>query len=202
VPDPNLTSAILLAAGVSSRMGGPNKLLLPYDGRPVVVASLDALRVFRWLELIAVTGSQRHLMVETLRYAGARLCHNDRFRDGMGVSLASGVAAASPRAAGFLIALADMPALRSETVGLLRKTFSRTGDRAIVAPVHDGRRGHPVLFAGVYRGELAALEGDSGARQVIRRHGDCLVEVAVQDPGVLRDLDTPAAYRRMRKDAD
>jgi molybdenum cofactor cytidylyltransferase len=121
-----------------------------------------------------------------LEAAGLRVVVNERAADGMGSSLACGVAAA-PDAAGWVIALADMPFIRADTVSAVARAL---GSGAVVAaPSHAGRRGHPVGFAAAFRRELEALSGDRGARSLLARHADRLTLVPSDDPGVLRDVD-------------
>ena len=113
----------------------------------------------------------------------------------MGHSIACGVAA-SRQAEGWIIALADMPWVRARTIGRLRDALA--GGAALVAPSHAGRRGNPVGFSCSYRDELLALRGDRGARGILARDQAVLSSVECNDPGVLRDVDTPAALRPRR----
>lgn len=112
----------------------------------------------------------------------------------MAASLRAGVAAADPEAAGFLVALGDMPLIETATLETLCRTFAAANGPAIVFPVMDGKRGHPVIFDRVFRDELLRLEGDGGAQPVIQRHREAVLDVEVEDAGIVRDVDTPAAY--------
>ena len=107
----------------------------------------------------------------------------------MGHSLAAGVAA-SAGADGWLVALADMPRIQVATLG--RVAAAIAGGAALAAPVFAGRRGHPVGFAARWQSALLALEGDEGARAILRHHAPLLHTLASDDPGVLQDVDTPA----------
>jgi molybdenum cofactor cytidylyltransferase len=113
----------------------------------------------------------------------------------MGASLARGVAAFPESIDGALICLGDMPHIRSDTIVRIASAFSRSRGQAICVPVHDGRRGHPVLFGRRFFDELCALTGDTGARSVMDAHGAAVVEVAVDDEGIFRDYDTPEDFR-------
>jgi molybdenum cofactor cytidylyltransferase len=106
----------------------------------------------------------------------------------MGATLATGVAATA-EAAGWVIALADMPWIAPATVATIATRIA--AGAAICAPVRAGRRGHPVGFDRRYRDALMRLTGDQGARSVIAAHRDALLEIAVDDPGILRDVDRP-----------
>lgn len=183
-------SAIVLAAGKSTRFGGPNKVLADWNGRPMVRCVVDAL-VDVGLPVTVVTGRDADLVASTVSPANAVV--NPRYEEGMGTSLACGVASLAD-ADGFLIALADMPDLRAEVVEQLLSAFEAAESDAIVVPVYSDepdRFGHPVIFASCYREALQSLSGDQGARAILREHTDRVIKVPVA--GLLRDLDSPDA---------
>ena len=107
----------------------------------------------------------------------------------MGVSLAHAVRV-TPEATSWIVALADMPFIRPETIRLVAERLD--SGAALVAPAWRGERGHPVGFAARFRDELSALTGDAGARELLRSRRDELDLIECDDPGVLRDIDTPA----------
>lgn len=111
---------------------------------------------------------------------------------GMGHTLAAGVRA-TPQATGWVVALADMPALQASTVAAVAQALR--GGALIAAPVHQGQRGHPVGLADHWRASLLALQGDAGARALLRTHADRVTVVPVDDPGCLLDVDTPQAWQ-------
>ncbi|MCX8005503.1 MAG: nucleotidyltransferase family protein [Burkholderiaceae bacterium] len=189
---------ILLAAGAGTRFdrsGQRLKLLAPvpsgpHAGRPLAEAAARTLLSVlpRTLAVVAppATETQRRLH-DVLATAGCELIINERAADGMGRSLACGVRAA-PQAAGWIVALADMPAVAPETIRAVAQAIA--AGHLTAAPFVGGRRGHPVGFAHALYAELAALEGDTGARGVLATHPPW--RVAVDDAGILRDVDTPA----------
>jgi molybdenum cofactor cytidylyltransferase len=107
----------------------------------------------------------------------------------MGHSLACG-AQHVPTPAALLVALGDMPAIRTETVRRVRRALA--DGAAIAVPTHQGRRGHPVGFAAAVQAELGRLHGDQGARAVLQQHAARVQEIPVDDTGILCDVDTPA----------
>jgi molybdenum cofactor cytidylyltransferase len=111
----------------------------------------------------------------------------------MGASLASAVRA-SGDVAGWVIALADMPYIRPETI--VKIAASLAADAAIVAPAYRGERGHPVGLSARFRAQLEALRGDEGARSVLKENAALIKLIEVDDPGVCRDIDTPDDLRR------
>ena len=184
---------ILLAAGYSTRFGS-NKLLqalpagAPEAGTPIGLAAakhlLEALP-----DSIAVVRPRAQKLGKILRDAGCNtvVCRNAN--EGMGTSLAAGVRAAS-EADGWVVALADMPFLRPETIRLIAKGLS--DGAAIAAVAYRGERGHPVGFARRFLDELSALRGDQGARELLAQRSECVSLFEVDDPGVLRDIDRPS----------
>jgi molybdenum cofactor cytidylyltransferase len=191
---------ILLAAGSGSRFdpsGRRLKLLEPapagrHAGKPLAEAAARNLRD-ALAEVIAVVrpagdAAQRRLH-ELLAAAGCRVLINDRADEGMGTSLACGVAAA-PDAAGWIIALADMPAIEPGSIRAVAQALRDGYDTA--AAFFGDRRGHPVGFARALYAELVALRGDAGARALLAAHPPHRVGVA--DRGVLLDLDTVDSF--------
>ena len=176
---------ILLAAGASSRFGG-NKLLYPLDtGMAVGVAAARHL-IAVIPESLAVVKPDDDALPPLLAAQGLSIVVNDRAGEGLGTSVACGVAAA-PQAKGWVIGLADMPLIQTETIELVvNRLLNRA---AIVAPVYHGQRGHPVGFSERFFNELTHLQSDHGARDLLEQHIDILDLVEVGDRGILMDLD-------------
>lgn len=184
-------TGILLAAGSGSRFGG-GKLLHPLaDGRPIGVASLGVLRSA--LENVVVVVRKGDDAARTMfEEVAATVIVSEHASLGMGHSLAAAIAAAK-EADGWIIALADMPYLRPATVTTIAQRIAATG--LIALPSCQGSRGHPVGFGRRYLDELLGLQGDAGARAVVGRHAGDVEVVETDDPGTLRDIDTPADLR-------
>lgn len=189
-----MIAGLLLAAGGSQRFGS-DKLLAPLpEGTPMAVECARILR--RGLEaedpLLAVVRPDQTELAALLEAEGVSVFFSSRAQGGMGFSLADGVAEARrrwPQAAGWLVALADMPFVRINTVAAVARAVEEGA--AIAAPFEGDMRGHPVGFSAALGDELAALEGDEGARHVIAAHAHQLVRIPVRDLGVLMDIDTP-----------
>lgn len=183
-----MITGVLLAAGRGERFGGDKLRATLPDGRTLATASAEAL-VAALPRVVAVTRPGDDAVAELLAAAGCTVVVCDRACEGMGASLACGVRA-SRAASGWIIALADMPAIRPATVRGVAAHLA-TGAR-IVTPVHDGRGGHPVGFAAEFGAALAALGGDEGARGIVRAHQADVTRFATDDPGIFHDIDTPA----------
>ena len=185
---PSVTG-ILLAAGQGTRFGA-NKLLHPLaDGTPLAVTSARKLHTVL-AHCIAVVDDSGSDVARLLAGAGLEVIANPRARDGMGTSIACGVAA-SPAAGGWVIALADMPDIPVSIMQSVSDGLARGAD--IIAPVYRGQRGHPVGFAPRHAAALRALHTDRGARDIIAAHRDTLELIETQDSGVIVDIDTPAS---------
>jgi molybdenum cofactor cytidylyltransferase len=197
-------AAIVLAAGLSRRMGASNKLLLPLGGTPMVV---HALACFAGAveEIVVVTGHEREAVAAAVKSAAAergadlpaRCVHNSDYERGMGTSIARG-AEALREADAIFVHLGDVPAVDASTVRALTGAFADASRPAILFPVHDDRRGHPVLFDAAFHPQLTALTGDTGAKPIVRSHPNAVATVPVTDPGIHRDVDTEAAYQQIR----
>lgn len=189
-------TGVLLAAGRGTRFdpsGVRLKLLEPaargpHVGLPLAVAAARSLRgaVDEVVAVVAppVDEPTRRLHA-LLQDEGCRLVVNPRAAEGQATSIGCGIGAAAS-ADGWVIALADMPAIQPATAR--RIVAALRAGAATVAPAHQGRRGHPVGFAAALQPQLAALTGDTGARSVLQRHPPQIIEV--DDAGVLYDVDT------------
>ncbi len=181
-------TGILLAAG-SSRRFGSNKLVVPLpDGTPLVLAVVRRLRLVVDA-VIVVVNPQDRVLPELLTSENVQVVICENADAGMGTSLAAGVAA-SRDARGWLIALADMPAVQFST---LQQVVQALDNGAVLAaPYHAGQRGHPVGFHSRFRDELLTLSGEAGARDILTRHVAALTRLDVDDVGILLDIDTQA----------
>jgi molybdenum cofactor cytidylyltransferase len=178
---------VLLAAGLARRFGSDKLVSLLPDGRMVGAASLATCQA-AWPNVLCVVRPGT-AMVQVAESAGVQPVECPEAIDGMGFSLAAGIRAASG-AAGWVIALADMPYVSAGTIRQVALAVA-AGAR-IIAPTWAGERGHPVGFNAAFGPELVALSGDEGARTVVARHRGQLSLLPVDDPGILRDIDRPA----------
>lgn len=190
-------AAVVLAAGRSSRMGGVNKLVADLGGEPMV-ARVVALALATALDPVVVVTGYDAEAVRAALDPRVRTVHNVRHREGIGSSVAAGIAALDPSVDGALICLGDMPGVSPGTLESLLEAFRSATGPAVCVPVHGGRRGNPVLWGSSFFSELAALSGDRGARRLMGPHAHLVRQVAVDDPGVLMDVDTGEALEEMR----
>jgi molybdenum cofactor cytidylyltransferase len=189
----SLPKAILLAAGAGTRFGG-GKLLHPLeDGAAIAVHAARNL-LEAGLEVLAVVRPGDFPLAELLESEGCSVTRCPNAAQGMGVSLAHGVAMSSD-ANGWVVALADMPRIRPDTIA--RVVRALMAGAAIVAPACQGDRGHPVAFGRRFLGELQGLSGDSGARALVQRNQALLRVIDCDDPGILLDIDRRGDLERL-----
>jgi len=189
-------AAVVTAAGYGRRYGSERKLAAMLDGRPVLAWTLDSLRDLPLAQRVLVVAPGDEAAAELAQQAaGIDVVVNRDPAQGLGASIACGVHALAPGTDGVLVVLGDMPRVRATSIAALLARFDTLPDAAVVAPLHRGRRGHPVLFGAAHFPALAVLTGDEGARAVLA--GAALTFVEVDDPGVLLDVDTPADLAAM-----
>jgi molybdenum cofactor cytidylyltransferase len=186
-------AAVVLAAGRSTRMGGPNKLLAEIAHRPLVRIAAEAALASRAKPVIVVAGHQRDEVEKVLAGLPVRLVHNPDYVQGLGTSLKAGIAAVPADADGAIVLLGDMPQVDARLIDRLIAAFDPDRGALVVVPTFEGRRGNPVLWSRRFFPDLMAIEGDVGARHLIGRYGEAVVEVPLDGKAALVDVDTPEA---------
>ena len=185
-------SVIILAAGSSSRFGRP-KLLMPLGKTSILEHTIDNVLSSRINEVIVVLGHHAEEITELLKSLPVNVVVNRAYSEGMSTSIVAGLGLVSDKAQGIMLVLADQPFVDNLTINHILKTFY-SSHKGIVVPVHQDRRGHPVIFSAKYKRELLMLKGDIGGREVIDRHSDDILEVPVECKGVIMDIDTMESY--------
>ncbi len=199
-----MVTALVLAAGVSRRAGTVNKLLSrDRDGRCMIVRSVTAACRSQAARVIVVLGHDHLAVAAALDQAGLtrearlRLTETRDYTAGLSASLRQAVScAAAEGAEGVMVCLGDMPLVRSSTLDHLMARMCGDASAQACVPMMDRQRGNPVLWRRTQFDALLALDGDKGARALLDGHGRRVLEVAVDDPGVLADFDTPEQIAR------
>jgi molybdenum cofactor cytidylyltransferase len=186
-------AAVVLAAGRSTRMGGPNKLLAEIRGRPLVRIVVEEALASHAKPVIVVVGHERGEVEKALGALPVQIVHNPDFAQGLGTSLKAGIAAVPADADGAIVCLADMPQVDASLLNRLIAAFDPDRGALIVMPTVEGRRGNPVLWSRRFFPDLMAIEGDVGARHFIGRYSEAVVEVPLEGKAALVDVDTPEA---------
>ncbi|RWE64366.1 nucleotidyltransferase family protein, partial [Mesorhizobium sp.] len=180
---------VLLAAGRSSRMGGPNKLLALFDGKPLVRRTAERALGSKASGIIVVTGHQRERVHAALSGLDVTFADNPDFTEGLSSSLKAGIARIAGDAAGAMIMLGDMPGVSSADLDRLIDAFRKSEGRSVVRASHEGKRGNPVLLPRSLFAAIAHLEGDTGARHLVEAEGFDVVDVEIGKAASI-DVDT------------
>jgi len=195
-------AGLVLAAGRSTRMGGPNKLTEEINGKPLVRIVTEQVLASRARPVTVVTGHQRERVERALAGLAVTFVHNPDYAQGLSTSLKTGIAALPRAADGAIVCLGDMPQVSAALIDRLLAAFDPERGALVVIPTIDGKRGNPVLWARRFFPDLMAVEGDVGARHLIGGYAEAVVEVPVEDAAALTDVDTPEALVAVRAAMD
>lgn len=190
-------SALVLAAGRSSRTPGRHKLLLRLNDKPIITHVVDNLLRADFLEIIVVLGHEAERVQAALASRPVRFVVNRDYAQGLSTSIKAGLAAVSSQTQALLLALGDMPLVDANDIARLTTSFARAQHATIAVPVCEGRRGNPVLFDIRYRSAMLQLAGDVGCKTIIQQNANEVLEVEMPNDHVLRDVDTLETYEKL-----
>ncbi len=186
---------VVLAAGLSRRMGDENKLTKAFKDRPLVSHVAEMVSRLEAEDVVVVVGHQQDQVSAALSdFSHLRCVTNLEFHTGMASSLELGVSELNEEIDAFLVCLGDMPLVTKSDVTQLLDIFDAKVD-PIVIPTFQGKRGNPVLWANTYRKNFENLSGDRGAKALFRKYSDRIVEVEVGGDGILKDFDDPESFK-------
>ena len=193
-----MISGIVLAAGQSRRMGVP-KALLPYKGKTFIDNICGVFLAGGVGELVVVVGGHQH--EERIRAAvpkdpAIRVVTNHRYEMGQLSSLVVGLKTLSSASEAALVNLVDHPLVKIATVKAVVSSFRKKAHNPIIVACYKGRRGHPVLFAQSIYDELMNAPQNQGAKAVVRKTPSRVTEIALTDPGIRADIDTPGEFKK------
>lgn len=186
--------AIILAAGESKRMGKP-KLLLPFGNKTIIETVVDNAIQSKVDEVLVVLGSNAEKIGEKIRDLPAKTSINPNFTQGMLSSIQWGFENLPEDVDAVLIMLGDQPMIPSSVIDRIIEAYRRTG-KGIIIPIYEKRRGHPILIDMKYKDEVKKISPDTGLRALIHSHTEDILEIEVDDPGILRDIDTVEDYKK------
>jgi molybdenum cofactor cytidylyltransferase len=191
-------AALVLAAGLSSRMAPRNKLLLANAaGQTMVGRVVDAALGSKATATLVVVGHQADQVQAALAGRPVTLVHAKAYDTGLAASLRAGIAALPEAVAAVVVCLGDMPLVGADTIDRVIDAYDPDEGRLIVVPTHRGKRGNPVLWDRRFFADILALTGDTGARALLLRHAEHVAEIALDSDAVLTDFDTPEAASRL-----
>lgn len=193
-----MVSAIILAAGTSSRMGTPNKLLLPYHHSTIVRTVVEQIADTGIEDIIVVTGYESDQVTAALNGLPVHFVFNPYYALGMTSSIKQGVKAA--RGEGYMICLADMVKITSSQYSIIINEFERfnkTDPACIVIPYYQNNKGNPVVFSSSYRGMILQHHHPEGCREILQQNESHLQRVEMMNDAVLTDLDNWIQYHKL-----
>lgn len=189
--------AIILAAGESKRMGRP-KMLLPLGERTILETVIDNASRAEVDGVVVVLGANAEKITAAIDHRPVELTVNPRYREGMLSSIQWGLNALPASARAALVMLGDQPLIASEVIDKIIKVY-RQGNKGIVLPVYRERRGHPILIDLKYKEEVAQLDANIGLRALTYHNQEDVLEVAMDEPSILNDVDTEEDYQAINK---
>ncbi len=190
--------ALLIAAGESKRMGAP-KQLLPWGNKTLMEHQIEVLQKAR-LKVSVVLGANAESIQKTIEHLDVEVFNNNDWNMGMGTSIACGakeINLSKESLDGILIALVDQPLISSEHFQTMIQKFEPGNNQIIVSQSDSGITGPPVLFDIRYLDGLMELQGEAGAKPIIKNHQEKVILIPCQSS--LEDIDTPEAYQRLLK---
>ncbi len=192
-------AAVVLAAGMSKRMGPTNKLLVDIGGETMVKRVVNAVLASQVDSVVVVTGHEHERVESALEGLDVSLVHNPGFEEGLASTLRRGVASLPVSVEAAMIVLGDMPKITHTHIDRLLAAYADSQSHDIYVPTYTGRRGNPVLFSRRYFAELASITGDVGGRDLLQTYVARLREVEMDDDAVLMDIDEPGALASLTR---
>jgi len=189
-------AAVVLAAGLSSRMGS-NKLLAELHGKPLLAQTVAQVLASGVDAVVVVTGHMAREVEASLQGKAVRFVHNVDYAQGLATSVRSGIDAVKDFDAAF-VCLGDMPLVRAADLKRMTAAFDLEEGRTLIAPALGRKLGNPVLWGHDYFNAMQQLSGDRGARGLLEQHRDAVVEIAIEHEGIMLDADTPEALKKVR----
>ena len=186
--------AIILAAGLSRRMGARNKLLLPINGKPMVRYVVETYLAVVDAQVCVVTGFEADKIEAALAGLPVQFVHNADYEAGRPFSVRTGLLAAPANASNYLIGLGDQPLLTAENLRALIKAHLTADVQKISIPYNGSTRGNPIIVPAALRTELLADQVNPGCAKFTRAHPELAQQVPMSQPGFFNDIDTPAAF--------
>jgi molybdenum cofactor cytidylyltransferase len=194
------TAGIVLAAGMSTRLGQP-KHLVQVDGKTLLARVVSAALESELSEVVVVLGHESARVLAALgslgRHERLRTVVNDKYEDGMAGSLQAGLLLVKERYPAVMFLLGDQPLIDCATINLLLRRFW-SADKDICVPKQGERRGNPVCFCRRFYEQILGIRGDTGAREIILRHPQDVLWIEIDSPSFFLDIDCAEDLERLR----
>lgn len=191
-------AAIVLAGGLSQRMGALNKLHLDIDGTPMLRRTLEMLKHADLGEIVVVLGHEYQATQKLISDLNIRTVYNADYESGQMTSVHAGLGALQQPCSGVLVALGDQPALTVDDINQLTQAFKHRGNAEVIIPQYQARRGNPIIISDSSREDILAGKRKLGCRRFIENNPELVKMVDMSNPAVVIDLDTPEEYQNYR----
>ena len=198
-------STIVLAAGLSKRMGDKNKLLLPYLNKTIIQHTLDQLLASELQHITIVAGFEVAKLKAELTDYPVNIVFNQHFEQGMTSSIKAGILASPETTKGWMICQGDMLFIQAHEYNLLQQAFQRNIDQfpsLIIKPFYQNTGGNPIIFSSVYKNDILAHTYADGCKAIVQKHQQHMLKINMPSNHILKDLDTPAAYMQLIRSAE
>ncbi len=193
-----MVSAIVLAAGLSKRMGRANKLLLPYKNQTVLATVVANILASDMEEVVIVTGHETKQIEQTLKDLPVRFVYNPDFEKGITTSIQHGVSAANGN--GYMICLSDMVLIEPAEYTLLKNAFElqlKMDEKCICTPRYKNEKGNPVIFSSFYKEAILEYKDMEGCKEIVQLNKAHIHWVEMETSHVLQDIDFPEDYKKL-----
>ena len=192
-----MISSILLAAGLSKRMGGENKLTKKIQGIPLIKHSVKNILASSINELIIVLGYQKEIIEKLIdKHEKVKFIFNKDFESGMASSIKVGINHLSDNSESFFICLADMPMVSSNIYDFLIKSKNQ---KDILVPTYKGQQGNPILFNKSMKEKIMSIDGDAGAKKILELNKDKILNLEINDQGVAKGFNTQIDFDSLKR---
>ena len=192
-----MISSILLAAGLSKRMGGENKLTKKIQGIPLIKHSVKNILASSINELIIVLGYQKEIIEKLIdKHEKVKFIFNKDFESGMASSIKVGINNLSDNSEAFFICLADMPMVSSNIYDFLIKSKNQ---KDILVPTYKGQQGNPILFNKSMKEKIMSIDGDAGAKKILELNKDKILNLEINDQGVAKGFNTQIDFDSLKR---
>ena len=187
-----MTSAIILAAGLSKRMGEENKLLLPFRGKALFLHMIDEVLGSEVEEIVVVVGYESEKIIKALGERNVKIIYNANYGKGLTSSIQAGVLACNKNTKGYLICLSDMPFVKIKHINLILNEIENK--YLIIIPTIKNKRSHPIYLSQVYQAEILKHENPNGCKLIIKNNKEQIKFISFEED-FSQDIDTPEAYK-------
>ena len=198
-----MISSILLAAGLSSRMNGENKLTKKIKGIPLINYTIKNILGSSVNELIIVLGHEKEAIENLIeKNKKIKVVYNKEYKNGISTSIKIGLKNISKYTEAFFICLGDMPSVNQNIYNKLikarynyNKKLNRKHKKDIFIPVYDEINGNPILFSSLMKSQIMSLEGDKGAKTIVNSNSDKALSIKINNKSVIEDFDTSESFK-------